>query len=444
MKLPRHLLPSAWLAVALAGGVYATNPLITDQFTADPSARVFGDRIYVYPSHDIPPVPGKSRPEWFCMEDYHVFSSANLTDWQDHGVILSQTEVPWANPSAYALWAPDCVAKNGKYYFYFPAAVKPMGFRIGVAVADQPTGPFKPEATPIEGVQGIDPCVFIDDDGSAYLYYSRGKIMVAKLKENMLQLDGPPKVIDNLPAKGLLEGPFLFKRKGVYYLTYPHVETKIERLEYATSDSPLGPFTPAGVILDEAASGCWTVHQSIVEFQGEWYLFYHDKDLSPGFDKNRSVRADLLGFTEEGKIRKVVPTLRGVGLVPAESRIELDRYSAISDSDTTVSFLDAANPRDGWQITLASSSAWVRFNGVDCGPGGQKELDLRTTAATGGVLEIILDQPDGPVVGRVAVARGSDWRTIPFNVQALPAGVHDLLVFHADGGPVSVDWLRFH
>ena len=443
MKLPRHLLPSACLAVALAGGAYATNPLITDQFTADPSARVFGDRIYVYPSHDIPPVPGKSRPDWFCMEDYHVFSSANLTDWQDHGVILTQTAVPWANPGAYAMWAPDCVFKNGKYYFYFPAAVKPMGFRIGVAVADQPTGPFKPEATPIEGVQGIDPCVFIDEDGAAYLYYSRGKIMVAKLKENMLQLDGPPKVIDNLPTKGLLEGPFVFKRNGVYYLTYPHVENKIERLEYATSDSPLGPFQPAGVILDESTSGCWTVHQSIVEFQGQWYLFYHDKDLSPAFDKNRSIRADLLAFGEEGKIRKVVPTLRGVGLVPAQSRIELDRYSAISDYDTTVSFLDAANPRDGWQITLASSSAWVRFNGVDCGPGGQKELDLRATAATGGVIEIILDRPDGPAVGRLAVARGTEWRTIPFNVQALPAGVHDLLVFHADGGPVSVDWLRF-
>ena len=444
MKLPRHLLPSAWLVAALAGGAYATNPLIMDQFTADPSARVFGDRIYVYPSHDIPPVPGKSRPDWFCMEDYHVFSSANLTDWQDHGVILSQTEVPWANPSAYALWAPDCVAKNGKYYFYFPAAVKPMGFRIGVAVADQPTGPFKPEATPIEGVQGIDPGVFIDDDGSAYLYYSRGKIMVAKLQDNMLQLDGPPKVIDNLPAKGLLEGPFLFKRKGVYYLTYPHVETKIERLEYATSNSPLGPFQPAGVILDEATSGCWTVHQSIVEFKGQWYLFYHDKDLSPAFDKNRSIRADLLAFNDDGTIKKVVPTLRGVGLVAAQNKIELDRYSAISDQGATVSFLDAANPRDGWQVTLAGTGAWVRFNGVDCGPGGQQALELRASAAAGGAVEIRLDRPDGPVVGRVAIAQGADWRIIPSAVKALPAGVHDLIVSSADPNPVGLDWLRFH
>jgi len=265
MKPLRFRLPTIGVAgLFSAGTALATNPLIMDQFTADPTARVFEGRVYVYPSHDIPPVPGKSRPDWFCMEDYHVFSSVNLTDWTDHGVILSQTGVDWANPTAYSMWAPDCVFKNGKYYFYFPAVTKAGGFGIGIAVADKPSGPFRPEPRPIEGVHGIDPGLFIDRDGSAYLFYSRGKILGAKLKENMLELDGPAKVIDNLPAKGLLEGPFVFERNGIYYLTYPHVENKTERIEYSMGDHPLGPFKPAGVILDESSSGCWTVHHSIV------------------------------------------------------------------------------------------------------------------------------------------------------------------------------------
>jgi hypothetical protein len=269
---------AAALAALPACAAFATNPLITDQYTADPTARVFEGRVYVYPSHDIAEPPGyKGRPKWFVMEDYHVFSSANLTDWQDHGVILTRSDVEWADQNAYAMWAPDAVFKDGRYYFYFPAVAKSGGFRIGVAIADKPYGPFKPLAAPIEGVRGIDPGVLIDQDGSAYLYWSAtDKLFAAKLKPNMVEIDGEPRTFDNLPKKGLQEGPFVFERNGTYYLTYPHVANKIERLEYATSDSPLGPFTWAGVILDESASGCWTVHHSIVDYQGQWYLFYLD------------------------------------------------------------------------------------------------------------------------------------------------------------------------
>ena len=124
----------------------AQNPIIRNQFSADPSARVFGDKVYLYPSHDIVVQPGHGRPGWFCMEDYHVFSSPNLTDWTDHGVIVSQDKVPWGNPEGYSMWAPDCIDRNGKYYFYFPDGVKDTtygrGFAIGVAIADNPAGPL--------------------------------------------------------------------------------------------------------------------------------------------------------------------------------------------------------------------------------------------------------------------------------------------------------------
>jgi hypothetical protein len=376
------------------------------------------------------------------MEDYHVFSSENLTDWKDHGVIVKQTAVDWVDPTAYAMWAPDAVFKGGKYYFYFPAIAKTGGFRIGVAIADKPYGPFKPQATPIEGVKGIDPSVLIDKDGRAYLYYSAEKIFAARLKPNMLEIEGEPVVFDNLPKKGLQEGPFVFERNGIYYLTYPHVANKIERLEYATSTSPMGPFKHAGVILDEAASGCWTVHHSIVDYQGQWYLFYHDKDLSPSFDKNRAIRADRLSFNADGTIQKVTPTLRGVGLVKAGSEIQIDRYSATSDDGIAVSFVDETNPHAGWKTSFTAAKGWVRFNEVDFGPGAQQSIEVRAKAPRGGALEIRLGKQDGPVIGRVEVPAG-DWKIAKVAAKNLPSGVHDLIVTQAGAAAVDVDWVSF-
>lgn len=434
-------LAAAWLTPA----AFATNPLIMDQFTADPTARVFEGRVYVYPSHDIIATPGKGRPGWFCMEDYHVFSSENLTDWTDHGVIVRQTGVPWVKPDSYSLWAPDCVFRDGKYYFYFPAAPNTgeRGFRIGVAIADKPYGPFKPEPAPIEGVHGIDPCVLLDRDGSAYLYYSHRQIFVAKLKDNLRELDGPVHTIANLPTKGLIEGPFVFERNGLYYLTYPHVENRIERLEYAIARHPLGPYEPAGVILDESASGCWTVHQSIVEYRGEWFLFYHDRDLSPGFDKARSIRADRLFFNDDGTIRKVVPTLRGVGRVAAESEIQIDRTSATSGDNVVLSFLNPTDPHAGWKVTLRGEPAWVRFNDVDFGSGGHVRAKLRAASAAGTRVEIRIDREDGPLAGRFDVPAGFIWQAVPAHLENVPSGVHDLFIRHTGRSPVEIDWLQF-
>ena len=140
----------------IANNLFAQNPIITNQFAADPAARVFEGRVYLYPSHDILAGEGRGRVGWFCMEDYHVFSSSNLTDWTDHGVIVSQDKVPWANSRSYSMWAPDCIYRNGKYYFYFPTVAKDStygrGFSIGVAISDKPYGPFAPQPEPIKNV----------------------------------------------------------------------------------------------------------------------------------------------------------------------------------------------------------------------------------------------------------------------------------------------------
>lgn len=432
--------------LGFAGQSMAQNPLIRDQFTADPSARVFGDRVYVYPSHDIKATPGHGRPGWFCMEDYHVFSSANLTDWTDHGMIISQTTVPWADPASYSMWAPDCIFRNGKYYMYFPTTMKGSengrGFTIGVAVADKPYGPFTPQPEPIKGVHGIDPNVFIDKDGQAYLYWAQGNLYAAKLKENMLELASEPIILAQLPDKGLKEGPYLFERNGIYYLTYPHVANKIERLEYATGNNPMRPFKFAGVIMDESASGCWTNHQSIIQFKNQWYLFYHDDDLSPNFDKNRSIRCDSLFFNADGTIKKVIPTLRGVGVTKASEKIQIDRYSD-KDSTVKISFLDTAKRFDGWKTTFNNAGSWIRYNRVDFEGKKFKELQILANAASKATIEVRLGDPNGRILASANIAEGNDWQVIKTNLASLPPKIANLVIVLKSGTGVNIDWISF-
>ena len=445
----KKLLLFFWVVILVnkTNHLFAQNPLIRDQFSADPSARVFDGRVYVYPSHDILATEGHGRPGWFCMEDYHVFSSANLTDWTDHGVIVQQNKVPWVKPDSYSMWAPDCIYRKGKYYFYFPTTPKDSsygrGFAIGVAIANKPDGPFVPQPTPINHVHGIDPNVFIDKNGQAYLYWSRGNIYGAKLKDNMVELAGDTVVLKALPEKGLKEGPYLFERNGIYYLTYPHVANKIERLEYATGDNPLGPFQFAGVIMDESPTGCWTNHHSIIQFNDQWYLFYHHNDYSPNFDKARSIRADSLFFEADGTIRKVVPTLRGIGVTKATGEIQLDRYSRISDKGVSIAFIDTAHKFQGWKAIFAAAGAWLQYNSVDFGKKALKTVAVRAMSQSGGTLQIRMRDLNGPVLAEVPVPAGKDWQLIKKTIIHFEPGMHHLVMVLKDPAEVAVDWIRF-
>lgn len=437
------------LGVLIAGSfssLLAQNPFITDQFTADPSARVFNGKVYVYPSHDILANENRGRIGWFCMEDYHVFSSPDLVNWTDHGVIVSQETVDWVNPESYSMWAPDCIERNGRYYFYFPSQRKEdgrrKGFGIGVAVADHPEGPFVPESTPIEGVNGIDPNPFIDKDGQAYLYWSMGNLFVAKLKENMLALDGEPAVVKEMPEKGLKEGPYLFERNGIYYMTYPHVENNIERIEYATGDNPMGPFNFTGVIIDESPLGCWTNHQSIIEYKDQWYIFYHQNDFSPGFDKSRSIRVDSLFFNDDGTIRKVIPTERGVGVTDAKEPVQIDRFSHKGDG-VIIEFLDTLNTFDGWKAVFENKGDWIQYNAVDFGNKKLKSVQIRARAPEGGAIEIRKGTVDGPVISKVKLLAGSDWSLIDSKVSKFKPGIYNIVVLNQNEQAIEIDWIRF-
>ncbi|WP_100614366.1 family 43 glycosylhydrolase [Confluentibacter citreus] len=448
MKIINQHLKNGILLIFAISYSFGQNPLIRDQFSADPSARVFGDKVYVFPSHDILATEGKGRKDWFCMEDYHVFSSENLTDWTDHGTIVEQNKVAWVKPDSYSMWAPDCIEKDGKYYFYFPSTIKDSltnvrGFTIGVAIADKPEGPYVTEPLPIPNVRGIDPNVFIDKDGQAYMYWSQGNIFGAKLKDNMLELDSEVKTLGDLPTKGLKEGPYLFERNGIYYLTYPHVEDKIERLEYAISDNPLGPFKVTGVIMDESPTGCWTNHQSIIEFKNQWYLFYHHNDYSPNFDKARSIRADYLNFNADGTIQKVIPTLRGVGVANATKQIEIDRYSAISEQGASIAFLDTLNTFKGWKTVFSQPNAWIQYDNVDFGKKRLKSIIVKAKSETDAILEIRSNSANGPVIAEVKIPKSSDWTEIKVSLKKFESNNQNLFTISKTNTVVETDWIKF-
>ncbi|KAI1451792.1 glycoside hydrolase family 43 protein [Annulohypoxylon moriforme] len=324
-------------------------PLITHLYTADPSAHVFDGKLYIYPSHDRETdIQFNDNGDQYDMFDYHVFSldslDADSPKVTDHGVVLSADDVPWVDKQ---MWAPDAARRKGKYYLYFPARDKASVFRIGVAVGDSPTGPFTPDPEPIPGSFSIDPASFVDDDAdeSAYLYfgglwggqlqcYQKGNgpehfdasqlgpkepsgpgakalfPKVAKLSDDMRSFSGPvrdlvilaPETGEPIDAddhdRRFFEAAWMHKRGETYYFSYSTGDTHF--LVYATGTSPLGPFTYAGRILKPVLG--WTTHHSIVEFQGRWWLFHHDCELSGGINHLRSVKVKETFYDARGRI----------------------------------------------------------------------------------------------------------------------------------------------
>ena len=321
-------------------------PLVTHIYTADPSAHYFNGKIYIYPSHDID--AGEAFDDLgshFAMEDYHVISMDSIDSKAvDNGVALHVDDVPWAKQQ---MWAPDANEKDGKFYLFFPAKDYEGIFRIGVAISDSPTGPFKAEPKAIEGSFSIDPAVFKDDDGVYYMYFGGlwgGQLqrwrtgvfnpdqpesptaflpaddepallpLVAKMSEDLLAFGETPKALEILDENGDLllsgdndrrffEAAWLHKHKGKYYFSYSTGDTHF--ICYAIGDSPYGPFIYTGRILNPVVG--WTSHHSVCEVEGKTYLFYHDSSLSKGITHLRSVKVAELKYRQDGTIITLNP-----------------------------------------------------------------------------------------------------------------------------------------
>lgn len=301
------------LLAIMAFPVYmaAQNPIINHMYSADPSARVFGDRLWLYPSHD------KDDALSFSMEDYHAYSTSDIRVWQDHGTVFNPiAQTTWAMEAA---WAPDCIERNGKYYLYYPTDKR----HIGVAVGDSPAGPFHdPLGHPLISIDSpgvvcdrdfIDPCVFIDDDGQAYLFMGQNTVCAIKLNDDMISYDGKVYIVEGV--RDFFEAVWVHKRNGIYYMSYSDgpFHGHEPRIAYCTAKSPLGPYEYRGVVLGAVNSG--TNHHSIVNYKGQDYLFYHTADISTRLHPDyhcgvrRSVCCDSLFYNADGTIRQVNPTL---------------------------------------------------------------------------------------------------------------------------------------
>ena len=301
MLLALVLLPSVALVNAQKR---RSNPIISHMFTADPSAHVWEDgRLYVYPSTDQAPPRG-----YRLMDGYHVFSTDDMITWKDHGQILHSSQVDWGREEGGFMWAPDCAYKNGLYYFYFPHRTGNGRdtWKIGVATSTSPASGFKDQGY-IKGLKPlIDPCVFSDDDGQAYLFIGgEGDPTGYKLKENMVEIDGGPHSIEGLD--GFREGLWMFKRNGIYYIIYPDDYPRFNKMRYAISDNPFGPFECKGVFVDH--TDVITMHGSVVNYKDQWYVFYHNGSVSGGVATNRSICFDPIYFNEDGTIQMVEQTL---------------------------------------------------------------------------------------------------------------------------------------
>lgn len=318
---------------------YISQPLVSHIYTADPSARVFNGRIYIYPSHDTASnAPNDGAGGHYDMMDYRVLSMDGIGGKvTDHGIALDLAGIPWASKQ---LWAPNAAFANKKYYLFFPAKNKEGIFQMGVATAIKPEGPFKAAKEPIKGSYSIDPCVFKDDDGNHYMYFGGiqgGQLQnwnnnqytasainkkpdepailprVAKMKKNMLEFDEPVKEIELVDSNGKLltekmgdkrffEGAWVFKKDGLYYFTYSTGTS--HNICYATGNNPYGPFTYRGIILLPVQG--WTTHVSTIQHQGKWFLFYHDTELS-GQNHLRNVKVTEMKFNADGSIQTINP-----------------------------------------------------------------------------------------------------------------------------------------
>lgn len=288
------------------------NPIITDTYTADAAAIVYKDKVYLYAGHDEAP----NDVNAYRMYEWLVYSSSNMVDWEAHPVPLKPTDFKWASGEA---WASQVIEKNGKFYWFVTVEHGSIhGKAIGVAVSDSPTGPFKDalgkalitndmtNQTKISW-DDIDPTVWIDDDGQAYLFWGNTVCKYAKLKDNMIELDGPIKTID-LP--NFTEAPYIHKKDDWYYLSYAYQFP--EKIAYAMSKSITGPWEFKG-ILNELAGNSNTNHQAIIEFKGNDYFIYHTGGIQPnGGSFRRSVCVDRLYYNEDGTMKRVVMTSEGI------------------------------------------------------------------------------------------------------------------------------------
>ena len=420
---------------------YGQNPIVpAGIYIADPSAHQWKDgKMYIYGSRD-------ESPEYYCSRTHHVLSSSDLKSWtlteNSFASKGATDQVPYSDD---ILYAPDCQYRNGKYYLYYCLANNKN--TEGVAVSNSPTGSFiQGKNIKLKGINEIDPCVFIDDDGQAYYIWGQFTAKMAKLKPNMLEIDSTT-IQDNIVTEKehfFHEGGYMVKRNGIYYFVYSHMGRagRPTCIGYATSKSPMGPFKYGGVILDNdhCDPGCWNNHGSIAEFNGKWYVFYHRS--THGSNSMRKACVEPIAFNKDGSINEIEMTTQGAGealkatgVIDAEracllyGNVRIKAISANNEALTEIKNNDAAGYK---YIDFSSGVDSIKLNVF---PG-----------AKGLTINISLDNIWGPSIGMINIPGDSDGKTS----QTLTAkikqvkGIHAVwLTFWGSDELFKVDWFTF-
>jgi hypothetical protein len=438
--LPKTI-AAALLILLISAVCFADNPLVSHVYTADPAARVFNGRVYVIATHDQDDQTGYSQ-----LVDYYLFSSDDMVNWQDHGIVFNaRTDTSWASLA----YAPDWIYRNGKYYLYFPNG----GGSIGVAVSDRPEGPYTDplgtslinQSMPNCNVEWcFDPCVFVDDDGQAYIYFGGGgpgNARVIQLNDDMISVKGAAITID---APRFFEAAYMHKRNGIYYFSYStDFSNGAATIDYMTSNNPTSGFQHRGTVLNNPwENNNNNNHQSILEYNGQWYIFYHNRAVANergASTYQRSINADRMYYNSDGTIQLVndsaagVPQLKNVDAFTVNEAETIDNEWGIETQSCSEGTLN---------LTDLNSGDWVKISNVDFGSGADT-FQARVAAWGSTSIEVILDNVSNQPIGTLEVSStggNQTWQTQSATIDQV-TGVHDLYLYF--NGSVNVNWYRF-
>ena len=431
------------MTIALGNTCYADNPIIQSKFTADPAPMVYKDTVFLYTSHDEDDATG------FKMLNWMLYTSTDMVNWTDRGIIASLKTFSWAGDNG--AWAPQCINRNGKFYLYCPVAQKNGRMAIGVAVSDSPYGPFTdPLGKPLiaNSSDDIDPTVFIDDDGQAYLYWGNPNCYYIKLNEDMISYSGVLVKIDSKPSN-YQEGPWFYKRNGHYYLAYASTCCP-EGIGYAMSNSPTGLWEYKGMIVDpnQKSSGN---HPGIIDYKGNSYVFGFNYainfSLTSTHRERRSVCVEKMNYNPDGTIQKISwwseTGAPQIGTLNPFIRTEAETIAWESGIETE------KKDKNKVYITDIDDGDFIKVKGVNFGDNGAGVFSANlATALNGSEIELRIDSLKGTKIGALQVSDtgGRDiWKLESTSINNV-SGVHDLfLVFKgkADEKLFDFDYWQF-
>ena len=452
MKRILRIFEVIFFTAIILSTAYAQNPIIQTNYTADPAPMVYNDTVFLYTGHDEDDAFG------FKMQNWLLYTSTDMVNWTDHGVVASLKDFKWVNTDNGA-WASQCIYRNGKFYLYCPM---PNGVGIGVLVSDSPYGPFKDTiGKPLvkNSIHDIDPTVFIDDDGQAYMYWGNPDLYYIRLNEDMVSYSGEI-VTESTKPDNYQEGPWVWKHNGHYYLAYASTCCP-EGIGYAMSNSPTGPWEYKGMIVD-ASEKTRGNHPGIIEYKGKSYCFGHSYDLlkltTSKFYERRSVDMDEIVYNPDGTIKnrhywsdegaEQVGTLSPFKRVEAETMAWSEGVKTMFETEWEGSFEWDKGKKiaDRLFVTSIHNGDYTMVKGVDFSEGAES-VEVSVASLFGGKIEIAIDNIDGQIISTVDVntsREGGIWRIITAPIKKNIIGVHNVyFLFRGEKDLFNFDWWQF-